>query len=57
MAKKSTENTRKLRDLPPETRLEVERSRAKIAAEKVKIGDSKAEIREHQANIEKLKGT
>lgn len=56
MGRKQSEPTKRLRDLPPETRREVERSRANIAVEKVKISDARARIDEHQANIEKLKG-
>lgn len=55
MAKKS-DNQRRIRDLPPETRREVERAKANIAVEKVKISDSRAKVQEHQANIERLKG-
>lgn len=55
MAKKR-ESSRRIRDLPPETRREVERSRAAIAVEKVKVNDSRAKIEEHQAMIARLKG-
>lgn len=54
MAKKSDTPSRRLRDLPPETRREVERAKANIAVEKVKVSDSKAKIEEHQAQIDKL---
>lgn len=46
----------RLRDLHPNIRREVDRARAGIAVEKVKISDAKARIEEHQANIDKLKG-
>lgn len=55
MAKKG-EVSRRIRDLPPEVKREVERAKAGIAVEKVKVNDSKAKIEEHQALIEKLKG-
>lgn len=53
---KRTPDSRRIRDLPPEVRREVDRAKAKIAVEKVKVADSKAVIEEHQAQIEKLKG-
>ena len=49
-------DSRRVRDLPPETRREVERAKANIAVEKVKVSDSRAKIEEHQANISRLKG-
>lgn len=55
MAKRQSTGTR-IRDLPPERRREVERAKASIAVEKVKINDAKAKIEEHQANIRTLKG-
>lgn len=55
MAKKQGRKPR-LRDLHPTVRREVDRSRAAIAVERVKIADSRARIEEHQANVDKLKG-
>lgn len=53
MAKKPS--PKPLKELPKETRLEIERAKARIATEKVKIGDAKLAIEEHQTTIEKLR--
>lgn len=55
MAKKTTDS-RRIRDLPPEVRVEIERAKAKAAAEKVKMMDAKIALEEHQAQISRLKG-
>lgn len=55
MAKK-TESVR-IRDLPKETQREIERRRAQLALEKVKMNDARDRIEEHRAEIDKLKGT
>lgn len=53
MAKK--ESKTKVRDLPKETQLEIQRAAAKIAQAKVDKGDAQATIDKHRAEIDRLK--
>lgn len=50
------ETGRRVRDLPPEVRREVNRARAAKLTEQVKADEAKAKAAEHQQTIDKLVG-
>lgn len=54
MAKKEG---KRVRDLAPETQLEIKRAQAKKMVAQVKLEEAKREIEEHKANIDRLKET